>query len=271
MSHAACVRRTALVAALLLAACTGTPRPMPLDDRGHDARGSVPPDPGRVETERYPLPGYLDEVPVRLEGPSRAARIEVVADGRTWELTRATGGWRQGNALHAELVFEGTGGVRVDGRLHEGRVTLRARAGVHEVRALVPLERYVAGVVAAELSLWSAEPAELEAQAIAARTYAVATLRQRERERADRSRVFLWDGVEDQAYRGRFEPNASRGERDAAARLAQAIDATQGLILMRDGAPADARFHAACGGHTADLRSVFPESGQGAHGTPGAS
>tara|TARA_R110002126_G_scaffold23750_13_gene82968 strand:+ start:4843 stop:6162 length:1320 start_codon:yes stop_codon:yes gene_type:complete len=262
------IRRLAFLGLLALGACVGPTRPLPVDPRGHDARGSVPVDPGRSEPRRYPLPGYLDAVPVQLGGLGKAPKVEVVMAGGAHTLRPVRDGWSNGAGTRPTWNFEHAGGVRVAGRLHEGRVTFRVRGGHHEVLAHVPLERYVEGVVAAELSLWSAEPAELEAQAIAARTYAVATLRQHERERADPDRVFLWDGVEDQAYRGRFEPNASRGERDAATRLSRAIEATRGLILMRDSAPADARFHAACGGHTSDLTSVFPESGQIAPGVP---
>jgi stage II sporulation protein D len=261
-------RRLVACCLIVVGACAGRPRPLPVDPLGHDAQGSVPVDPGLVEPRRYPLPGFLNTVPVRLSSLDQATQVEIIAAGNTTTLRPVANGWSSGPGTRTEWNFEDTGGVRVAGRLHEGRVTFRFRGGRHAVLVHVPLEQYVEGVVAAELSLWSSEPAELEAQAIAARTYAVATLRQRERERADPERVFLWDGVEDQAYRGRFEPNASHGERDAASRLSRAIAATQGLILMREGAPADTRFHAACGGHTSDLNSVFPESGQIAPGVP---
>lgn len=143
-----------------------------------------------------------------------------------------------------------TGPVRVEGRLHDGE--LIAERDGEDLRAIarLPLETYVAGVVAAELSLWSAEPAELEAQAIAARTFAIATLL-----RSGRSR--LSDGVLDQAYHGSYETTASAGSRRARARLDAAIDATRGLVLMRGRGLEEARYHAACGGATADFSEVF--------------
>lgn len=254
---------------MLSAACVGS-RPGPYRSGSgqpdlHDERASLPAGP---TTRRIALPGYLDEVPVRLEALSRASSIEVLVGARTTVVKPVSNGWSANGVHSASHSFDNAVGVRVDGRLHEGRIEFVHRNGTHLVLAWLPLENYVAGVVAAELSLWSSQPAELEAQAIAARTYAISTLRQRENDRADPRRVYLWDGVEDQAYRGRFEPNESKGERDAAVRLERAITATRGLVLMRDGEPADTRFHAACGGHTADLESVFPKSRQTAPGVP---
>ena len=90
-------------------------------------------------------------------------------------------------------------------------VTGRIAVEAHPVRGLrlanhVALERYVEGVVAAEIVLWWAHPSEIEAQAVAARSYALHTLAKRER---TAGRAFLWDGVADQAYRGM--PGLSEG------------------------------------------------------------
>ena len=143
-----------------------------------------------------------------------------------------------------------TGPVRVAGRLHEGDLIAESVNGELRAAVRLPLETYVAGVVAAELSLWSAEPAELEAQAIAARTFAIATLM-----RSGRAR--LTDGVLDQAYDGSYEATASAGSRRAKARLDAAIESTRGLVLMRGEGLEEARYHASCGGATADFRDVF--------------
>jgi stage II sporulation protein D len=115
------------------------------------------------------------------------------------------------------------------------------------------LEQYVAGVLAAEVVLWSAMPAELEAQAIAARSYAVAALEDRRRVHRD---PWLLAGVRDQAYAGLL-PEA---DRSLEGRLRAAVERTRGRVLVERGRVVDARFHAACGGATADGRSVFPEA-----------
>lgn len=143
-------------------------------------------------------------------------------------------------------------GLRLGERRYRGKLRVEVRAaGGLRLTNLVPREAYVEGVVAGEVVLWSAKPAELEAQAIAARTYALESLTRRPLD------PFLWDDTRDQAYRGIFLP-ANAGEIKVAAKLARAVEATDGLVLRRAGALYDSRFHASCGGHTATLGDVFP-------------
>jgi len=117
----------------------------------------------------------------------------------------------------------------------------------------VDLEVYVRGVVAAELPLWSSLPAELQAQSICVRTYTLGALA-----RQSDPEPFLWDGVQDQAYHGIFVPSANQGEQRAAVRLARAVEATRGQVLVANERLVDARYHAACGGYTADRAILFP-------------
>jgi len=143
--------------------------------------------------------------------------------------------------------------LRVEDRSYPGRLRIRPLAqGGLEVRAVVDLEDYLAGVLAAELSVWSAPDALLEAQAIAARSYAVAELEHRGR---TSSSPYLFDDTRDMVYRG--EPAAPPPIR---ARIAAALERTRGTVLREGARVLDARFHAACGGRTAAGRSVFPES-----------
>ncbi|MCA9002282.1 MAG: hypothetical protein KDB61_10175 [Planctomycetes bacterium] len=143
----------------------------------------------------------------------------------------------------------------INGRQYLGdlKVQVHERGGL---RALVhvDLEHYVEGVVAAELPLWSSLPAELEAQAICVRTYTMTAL-QRLGLGAD---GFLWDGVQDQAFHGNYVPGESSGEQAAAARLRRAVEATRGQVLLEGEGLLDVRYHAACGGHTADRATIFP-------------
>lgn len=160
------------------------------------------------------------------------------------------------------------GPLRLGGKTHEGPVTLEAAdRGTARGTVVLPLESYVAGVVAAELSLWSAHEEELCAQAIAARTYAVQALRRRGPGAA------LAAGVMDQAYAGSYVVPASspsRGARAAAARLASAIERTRGVVLMRGSELEEARYHASCGGHTSSFADVFAgEAAAGAFGPLG--
>jgi stage II sporulation protein D len=104
----------------------------------------------------------------------------------------------------------------------------------------LPLDPYLYGVVSKEVSpAWPREAQE--AQAIVARTYALGKLRP---ERA-------WDvvaGESDQRYGGLAgESVEGRG----------AVDATAGIVVTADGAPARVAFSSCCGGYTADAGETW--------------
>lgn len=107
----------------------------------------------------------------------------------------------------------------------------------------VPLERYVRGVVSAEMPAgWPL--AALEAQAIASRTYALTA-------HAGGSRFDVYSDTRSQMYRG------------VAAETAQtnaAIAATAGQILTYAGKPAITYFFASSGGMTEDVQNAFQGS-----------
>jgi stage II sporulation protein D len=112
-------------------------------------------------------------------------------------------------------------------------------ATVHKVA----LERYVRGVVAAEVpSEWPL--AALEAQAIASRTYALTA-------HAGGSRFDVYADTRSQVYRG------------AAAETAQtnaAVAASAGQIVTYAGRPAITYFFADSGGMTEDVQNAWPGS-----------
>jgi stage II sporulation protein D len=157
--------------------------------------------------------------------------------------------------LAKSLTTEWPAPFEIKGRQYLGnlKVEMHQKGGLR-VLVQVDLEHYVEGVVSAELPLWSSLPAELQAQAIAVRTYTVAALA-RQGSHAD---GFLWDGVQDQAFHGNYLPGPSSGEQSAAVRLRRAVEATRGQILLEDNRLLDVRYHAACGGRTADRASIFP-------------
>ena len=117
----------------------------------------------------------------------------------------------------------------------------------------MPLDRYLEGVLAAEMPA-SFEQSALEAQCIAARTYAVS--------RAS-------SGVHDggvcadpgccEAYVGDAELHAKWGEDYDAniARIRAAVAATDSLILTYGGEPIFAAFHSSSSGCTEDCASVW--------------
>lgn len=131
------------------------------------------------------------------------------------------------------------------------KVSLRPEGGLR-AEVQLELEDYVRGVVAGELPLLRSLPAELEAQAVAARSYAIT--RWRERSKPGRA-PFLWDDTRDQVY---LPPQLAESStlREAHARLNAAISATRGEVLIHRGELFDSRYHAACGGETAPLAAI---------------
>jgi stage II sporulation protein D len=108
----------------------------------------------------------------------------------------------------------------------------------------VPLEDYVAAVLPAEIG-GKAPAAALEAQAVAARSYAVARAERHIEDGAD-----LCDGTHCQVFRGLSA---------ATAQTRRAAEATAGLVLAQHGKPIAAPFHAVCGGRTARPRDVWDD------------
>jgi stage II sporulation protein D len=106
---------------------------------------------------------------------------------------------------------------------------------------VLPLERYLRGVVPWEMPRrWAREA--LKAQAVAARSYALATL--------ERGRAFdLYADTRDQVYGG------IRAESDATNR---AIGATAGQVLTWDGQPALTYYFSTSGGRTAAAGDSLP-------------
>ncbi len=115
----------------------------------------------------------------------------------------------------------------------------------------VPLETYLAGVMAAEMpSYWETEA--LKAQAIAARTYCLYI-----KSRFGESR--LWDVRTTQANQ------VYKGVAAETIRTTNAVNSTAGLVLCCEqeaGAcePFGAYYSSVCGGHTENAQDVFGES-----------
>lgn len=118
------------------------------------------------------------------------------------------------------------------------RLGVTQRAGGYTVREM-PLEQYVAGVIAGEADS-AAASAALDALAIAARTYALANARRHAADGFD-----LCDLTHCQVLR-----EATRASASAAFR-------TEGSYLASGGRPAEVFYTAACGGHTASPSSVW--------------
>lgn len=198
-------------------------------------------------------------VTIRLASLSGAREIETVdAAGARHVLRRADGRLTVDGEATAEFALEARPGasVAVASARYPGTVRVRTdSAGEWLVENEVDLEDYVRGVVAKEMGFGDVPREAWRAQAIAARSYALAALDERGARRAD---PYLFDGVRDQAYIGCPQPRNER-ERKSVDALTAAVRSTSGLALMENHRYLDARYHASCGGRTAEGSTVFPE------------
>jgi len=140
--------------------------------------------------------------------------------------------------LHGRLtVIPGAEPLSLDGAGYRGRLLLRDGTVVN----VLPLERYLRGVVPWEMPhRWN--PEALKAQAVAARSYALATLK--------RGQSFdLFADTRDQVYGG------IRAESDA---TNAAIGATAGQVLTYAGRPALTYYFSTSGGRTAAAGDSLP-------------
>jgi len=155
---------------------------------------------------------------------------------------RAAGG-RALAGCGRRLRATGRGRVSIDGRAYRGALevvpTAESSGSLNAVNA-VPVDQYVKGVVPNE-SPASWPIAALEAQAVAARSYALA-------DQVGGSGFDLYADTRSQVYGG-LESEAARANR--------AADATRGEGVMYGGKVAETFFSACSGGHTESVQNVF--------------
>lgn len=132
-------------------------------------------------------------------------------------------------------------------RIYSGRIEVRAGADDRLiVIGVLPLEEYLRGVVPSEIGTDSPHEA-LCAQAIAARSAAVLALT---------TQIYagphydICSDVACQAFSGLTKANV---------RTDAAVSATRGLVLMFEGRPVSAYYASNCGGHSEDIRHVWPD------------
>jgi stage II sporulation protein D len=122
-------------------------------------------------------------------------------------------------------------------------VDVRASAGHLQVTAIMPMNEYVAGVLAGETGNFKSEEA-LKAMSVAARTYAVHFGSRHALENFD-----LCDTTHCQDLRVSGIDN----------RLRHIAESTAGEVLWYDGQPAATYYHANCGGTTEDGRFMLAD------------
>jgi len=138
-----------------------------------------------------------------------------------------------GNALEPPLEITAKAPVSAGGVPYRGKLTVARDGGLLDVVDAVGLEQYLKGVVPSEMpSKWP--EAALQAQAVAARSYALANL--------TKGRPYdLYGDARSQVYGG------IPAESDAAS---AAVDATKGEVVLYNGKVANTLFFSTSGGRT---------------------
>ena len=132
--------------------------------------------------------------------------------------------------------------VRLNGKAYRGRIEVFVNSrGSLTVVNVVPLEDYLLGVVPSELSLPQLEAQK--AQAVAARTYAVANINGFAQQGFD-----LLPTVRSQVYQG-VSAESNMGT--------QAVRETRGIVGTYKGKPINALYTSTCGGRTENAENIF--------------
>jgi len=130
--------------------------------------------------------------------------------------------------------------LALDGRLYRGSLEIAVDKGFLRVVNIVPLESYLEGVVAGEMPhTWPSEA--LRAQAVAARSYALAT-------RVKGKPFDHYADPRSQVYLG------VAGEKP---RTTEAVRTTAGQVLLYGGRVATTYYFSTSGGRTASAEDVF--------------
>jgi len=167
--------------------------------------------------------------------PGTAGRLQIVG----------AGGAPVGTTVPAPLTVSGPGPLQIPGLgAYRGSLQFRpdGRGGVETVDA-VGLDDYVRGVVAAEMPAgWAAQA--LDAQAVAARTYAITTT-------VGASGYDVYSDARSQMYGGVSAETAATDS---------AVAATSGQVVTYGGRPVVTYFFTSSGGYTENIENVWTGS-----------
>jgi stage II sporulation protein D len=184
-----------------------------------------------------PGPGS-GNVPV-VRGQYRNGRDQIV---RIALATAARGGADSIPGKGQLVVRPENGFVRWNGKRYRGELVITPTDSGLLVVNRLPMDDYLRGVVPLEIgNRTSAEMAAVQAQAVAARTYAYKHL-------SDTRSFDMYATVQDQVY----------GGIDAEVPLSDAaITATRDVVVLYNGQPITTPYHSTCGGSTAGVSEVW--------------
>jgi len=182
-----------------------------------------------------------------------------IIDLSTSKIIRTIYGWKNCfiRVTNEGLMVEGIGVVSnylllkpiveakaiVNGNKYRGEIEIAGDGNKVKVINLIDLEEYLYGVLKNEMT--DKAPIEsLKAQAVVARTFAVANLKKHEKEDG----YNLCSKIHCQIYKGMDTETEN---------VIKAVDATKGQVLTYNGDIAEAFYHAWCGGVTTNANSVW--------------
>jgi stage II sporulation protein D len=140
---------------------------------------------------------------------------------------------------------EGSEHVSVNGKPYRGAFLFDIVSGGLAAVNILDIDDYIKGVLPSEIGYLNADQFEaFRAQAIASRSYALSRLPDRSGEFYDLNATVM-----DQVYSGVLGEHAD---------ASRAVDESRGLVCTFLGQPLRAYYCSCCGGHTADIRVVWP-------------
>jgi stage II sporulation protein D len=150
---------------------------------------------------------------------------------------------KQPKALPPPLVFsQGADPLLLGSRAYRGTLRVTPKGGALRVVNIVGLEPYLWGVVPSEMpDRWPAEA--LQAQAVVARTYALAHLHGGDFDLYPDTRSQVYGGIAAES------PTAT-----------DAVNKTAGEVVTYKGKLADTFFYSSSGGKTANVQDVWPKA-----------
>ncbi len=147
-----------------------------------------------------------------------------------------------GSSSSRLIRLAAAGRLRMNGKSYRGMFELSVQNGKLLVVNQLPLEQYLVGVINSEISsTWPME--SIKAQAVIARTFAVAKRKER-----SKALYHLESTVMDQAYEGSDEEDS---------RAARGVVETEGEVLTYNGTVIQAFYHANSGGRTEASQNVW--------------
>ena len=218
-----------------IAAITAEPVVRVRDRQGRGSTGAGVGSRGGIVTVREGGDEAGGSITQRFRSP-----VTVSARGGAFRIRDGAG--RSGTWRARSLVFEASGDLALDGVAYPGSMRLHLRGAGLDAVNHVPLEAYLPGVLEKELFPdW--HPRAFEAQAIAARSYALFEMAGRSASSYD-----VESTVRSQVYGGASTNPRARS----------AVRATRGRVLAFDGRIVPAFYSSTTGGRGQDAAVAFP-------------